>query len=123
MGVFDPVPGTLTIGGKRSSGTTRHGDKSIAPTRCYIAERIQSAQLVGGNLKVVIDGHAVLAKLWKEGWAFNSKRPFGNGNWQHVLRRPLIEAGFVSGQIYVEFEEFVEKLIYAAFFGVKPIDG
>lgn len=67
--------------------------------------------------------HAVLAKLWKEGWAFNSKRPFGNGNWQHVLRSPLIEAGFVSGQIYVEFEEFVEKLIYAAFFGVKPIDG
>lgn len=55
MGVFDPVPGTLTIGGKRSSGTTRHGDRSIAQTRCCIAERIQSAQLAGGNLKQIQD--------------------------------------------------------------------
>jgi hypothetical protein len=53
------------------------------------------------------------------------------------LQKPLIEAGFVKGEIYIdddgstyvdtvaeaEFEEFVEKLIYAAFFGVKPIDG
>ena len=80
--------------------------------------------------------HALLAKLWREGWAFNSKRPFGNSNWQHVLQKPLIEAGFVKGEIYIdddgstyvdtvaeaEFEEFVEKLIYAAFFGAKPED-
>ena len=72
MGVFDPVPGTLTIGGKRSSGTTRHGDKSIAPTRCYIAERIQSAQLVGGNLNIVINGQEYI--LVRKSDILNDKR-------------------------------------------------
>ena len=107
-------------------------------------EDVGNAHIDALNLKVETDIgtitireylHALLAKLWKEEWAFNSKRPFGNSGWQYPLRKPLIAAGFVSGELidegdgdyYVnsisesEFNEFTKKMIYAVFFG-KPAE-
>ena len=105
-------------------------------------EDVGDAHIDALNLKVETDIgtitireylYALLKKLWVHGESFNSKRPFGNSGWQYPLRKPLIAAGFVSGELidegdgdyYVksisesEFNEFTKKMIYAVFFG-KP---
>jgi hypothetical protein len=41
----------------------------------------------------------LLETLWKEGENFSSKRPLGNSDWQWNVCKPLIESGFVEGEI------------------------
>jgi hypothetical protein len=39
----------------------------------------------------------LLTELWKEQECFNSKRPFGNSDWEYELHGALLDAGFVDG--------------------------
>ena len=74
--------------------------------------------------------HALLATLWAEQEGFSGKRPFGNSGWHLELYKPLMAAGFIAGTVDhdgnpEEFDrkaahQYVESLIDAAFFGVKP---
>jgi hypothetical protein len=41
----------------------------------------------------------LLRALWIEGERFSGKRPFGNSGWEYDLYKPLIEGGFVEGQL------------------------
>lgn len=41
----------------------------------------------------------LLLTLWEEGEGFSGKRPFGNSGWESDLYAPLIEAGFISGEL------------------------
>ena len=107
-------------------------------------ENIGNAHIDALNLQVETDIgtvtireylYALLKKLWVQEESFNSKRPFGNSGWQNPLEKPLLEAGFVSGDLctdddgstYVEtisdseFDNFTKKMIYAVFFG-KPAE-
>ena len=107
-------------------------------------KEVGNAHIDALNLKVETDIgtvtireylYALLKKLWVHGESFNSKRPFGNSDWQNPLEKPLIEAGFVTGDLYTdsdgsiyvnsisrsEFDNFTEKMIYAVFFG-KPAE-
>lgn len=42
---------------------------------------------------------ALLAAVWVEGEGFSGKRPFGNSGWDYDLYRPLVKAGFITGQL------------------------
>lgn len=40
----------------------------------------------------------LLATLWRQGEAFSSKRPFGNGGWEYPVYVALLRAGLVAGR-------------------------
>jgi len=39
----------------------------------------------------------LLQKIWTEGSMFNSKRPFGNSDWQFNVYVVLVESGVITG--------------------------
>jgi hypothetical protein len=41
----------------------------------------------------------LLSELWREEADFNSKRPFGIGDWQYDIYVPLIRAGLIAGSL------------------------
>lgn len=62
----------------------------------------------------------LLTQLFVDGEGFSGKRPFGSGNWEHELYKPLIVAGLVKGKldddgfIVTVNEKAANKLIFAA---------
>ena len=42
---------------------------------------------------------ALLTTLWDQQESFSSKRPFGNGGWEHDLYAALVAAGAVDGEM------------------------
>lgn len=83
----------------------------------------------GDNLTIRDYLRELLETLWAEGAGFSGKRPFGNSGWEHDLYKPLVQHGFIEGQLdeegyLLEFdrptaEVFVFDLIRAAFNGVQ----
>ena len=43
--------------------------------------------------------HTLLWELWRQGEEFSGKRPFGNSGWECDLYKPLIQGGFVKGEL------------------------
>lgn len=43
--------------------------------------------------------HSLLFTLWEEGEGFSGKRPFGNSGWEYDLYKPLIQGGFIEGEL------------------------
>lgn len=41
----------------------------------------------------------LLRTLWREGESFSGKKPFGNSDWQYDIYKPLVERGYVSGEL------------------------
>jgi hypothetical protein len=80
----------------------------------------------GDNITVRDYLRILLETLWDKGESFGGKRPFGNSNWEYELYRPLVDAGYIKGQIgargvVTEVDDesdahaFVARLIAAAF--------
>lgn len=61
------------------------------------------AETIGGYLR------ALLLELWTEGEGFSGKRPFGNSGWEFDLYRPLVEAGFVAGEMIDGYAEIQDR--------------
>jgi hypothetical protein len=49
----------------------------------------------------------LLKTLWMEGEGFSGKRPFGKGDWEYDLYKPLIIVGVVEGELD-EFDDIEE---------------
>lgn len=41
----------------------------------------------------------LLLRVWEEQEGFSGKRPWGNSGWEYDLYKPLIEHGFVRGEV------------------------
>lgn len=82
----------------------------------------------GDNLTIREYLQSLLTTLWEEKESFSGKRPFGNSGWENELYTPLVEAGLVEGKMfdgcpedinYAQADVYINKLIMAAFYGVK----
>lgn len=68
----------------------------------------------------------LLTSLWSEGEGFSGKRPFGNSGWENDLRRPLVSAGLVWGELdsdgYLEDydADAADEAIFAAIDALRP---
>jgi hypothetical protein len=73
----------------------------------------------------------LLTEVWSRQECFNSKRPWGNGGWEHDVIIPLAKAGFIdlgpanedgdflwTAEQMVVAHAYVADLIIAAMFGV-----
>ena len=43
--------------------------------------------------------YSLLWMVWQHGEGFSGKRPFGNSGWECDLYKPLIQGGFVKGDL------------------------
>lgn len=83
----------------------------------------------GDNLTIREYLEKLLSTLWDKQERFSGKRPFGNSGWEYDLYKPLIESKLIKGKIdgcgdissvdKTKANEYVIKLILAAFYGVK----
>lgn len=83
----------------------------------------------GDNITIRDYLRLLLVTLWDQAEGFSGKRPFGNSGWEYDLYKPLIKGGYVQGTLdeagYVdevdksEANDYVFKLIAAAFNGVS----
>lgn len=51
---------------------------------------------------------SLLLKFWDEKDCFNSKRPFGNGDWDYNIYTGLIREGFIDGKL--DSDGFIDEL-------------
>ena len=82
----------------------------------------------GDNITIRDYLYELLSLVWAEGEEFNGKRPFGNSGWEHDLYFPLVESGYIDGKTNegylvhldrIAAHAFVQRLISAAFYGVR----
>lgn len=71
----------------------------------------------GNNITILDYFKELLITLWTEKEGFSGKRPFGNSGWEYDLYKPLIQHGYINGNLdehgYIENvdEESANKLV------------
>ena len=111
-------------------GTNYLPEKTLETNKeLLLALEIRFDSDAGDDLTIREYLEKLLSTLWDEQEGFSGKRPFGNSGWEYDLYKPLIESKLIEGKIdecgdigkfdETKANEYVRKLILAAFYGVK----
>ena len=72
--------------------------------------RVTSGDLEGATVREYFE--KLLLTLWIEGEGFSGKRPFGNSGWEYDVIYPLIECGYILGEVIKDENGYIEDVDY-----------